>query len=422
MRQKTGFTLIELLAVIVILAIILLIAVPLIANVIEDAKKGAFTSSASLIAKTAENAYLKNQLDENDAPIKIVFENSVMTEGNIDFSGKAPESGMVLVNKKGKVAYALYDGKYCSEKSYIEDRATTTKIDEEDCILEIPVPVVTLLGNATVEVVMGQAYTEAGVTATDENGEATTNITTEITKAGAVVPSVDTSSISTYIIKYIATGEALTGEITRTVNVIDSCGYDLTDARDGKTYSTVRIGTQCWFADDIQYTGNGCLANANNSGTQNGCISNNNATYPAVVYQWGAAMNYTTTDGGQGVCPTGWHVPRDSEWKTMETYLGMSVSDSNLNNDWRLSGTVGKKLKTSAWGGTNSNGFTSLPSGYSANGSMAAGTVGTYVFYWTSTQTSASRAWNRSILDSIDGVNRVADDKFYGFSVRCVMD
>lgn len=422
MRQKTGFTLIELLAVIVILAIILLIAVPLIANVIEDAKKGAFTSSASLIAKTAENAYLKNQLDENDAPIKIVFENSVMTEGNIDFSGKAPESGMVLVNKKGKVAYALYDGKYCSEKSYIEDRSTTTKIDEEDCILEIPVPVVTLLGNATVEVVMGQAYTEAGVTATDENGEATTNITTEITKAGAVVPSVDTSSISTYIIKYIATGEALTGEITRTVNVIDSCGYDLTDARDGKTYSTVRIGTQCWFADDIQYTGNGCLTNSMATDSTIGCRSNGNTTYPTTFYQWSAAMNYTATDGGQGICPAGWHIPTDSEWKTMEVSLGMSVAHSNLNNDWRISGNVGQQLKTNAWGGTNTSGFTSIPGGYGYAGTLVGGTLGTYAFYWTSTQTNATTAWNRSILDSITGVNRVADLKTYAFSVRCVMN
>ena len=44
--MKKGFTLIELLAVIVILAIIALIATPLILNVIDDSKKGAFKSTA----------------------------------------------------------------------------------------------------------------------------------------------------------------------------------------------------------------------------------------------------------------------------------------------------------------------------------------------------------------------------------------
>ncbi len=54
-KRIKGFTLIELLAVIVILAIILLIAMPIVLNVINDAKKGAFESSAMGLIKTAEN-------------------------------------------------------------------------------------------------------------------------------------------------------------------------------------------------------------------------------------------------------------------------------------------------------------------------------------------------------------------------------
>lgn len=58
MKKRNGFTLVELLAVIVILAIILVIAVPTIMNTIDNARLGAFQSSAKLIAASAEREYL----------------------------------------------------------------------------------------------------------------------------------------------------------------------------------------------------------------------------------------------------------------------------------------------------------------------------------------------------------------------------
>jgi uncharacterized protein (TIGR02145 family) len=59
------------------------------------------------------------------------------------------------------------------------------------------------------------------------------------------------------------------------------------------------------------------------------------------------------------VCPDGWHLPTDNEWKTLEKHLGMSSSDANYIGS-RSSGSVGNKLKsTSDWNnniGTNSSG------------------------------------------------------------------
>ena len=60
-QKKNGFTLVELLAVIVILAVILVIAVPSIMSTIKESRKGAFASSAKLIASSAETAYISNQ-------------------------------------------------------------------------------------------------------------------------------------------------------------------------------------------------------------------------------------------------------------------------------------------------------------------------------------------------------------------------
>ena len=68
--KKKGFTLIELLAVIIILAIIALIATPIILNVIEDAKKSAGQSEASMIMSGINNycatSAMKSQLDETE--------------------------------------------------------------------------------------------------------------------------------------------------------------------------------------------------------------------------------------------------------------------------------------------------------------------------------------------------------------------
>lgn len=63
--NKKGFTLIELLAIIVILAIIAVITVPLILNIIEDAKKGAERNSVIGYGKAVELAYTQSLWDEN---------------------------------------------------------------------------------------------------------------------------------------------------------------------------------------------------------------------------------------------------------------------------------------------------------------------------------------------------------------------
>lgn len=64
--KKKGFTLIELLAVIVILAIISLIAVPIVINIINDAKIESQKRSIDLYAKAVENAVVDYQIKNNN--------------------------------------------------------------------------------------------------------------------------------------------------------------------------------------------------------------------------------------------------------------------------------------------------------------------------------------------------------------------
>ncbi len=102
-KKVKGFTLIELLAVIVILAIILLVAMPIVLNVISEAKKGAFESSARGLMKTVENKYMKNALNGTPDATTYKFENHVLTEGTIEFSGKAPRNGFIHVQLMEKL-------------------------------------------------------------------------------------------------------------------------------------------------------------------------------------------------------------------------------------------------------------------------------------------------------------------------------
>lgn len=81
--KKNGFTLIELLAVIVILAIIALISVPLILNVIDEAKMGAFKSSAYGIIETVELEYAQSILKEENQEITYTYTDGVETS-NVD--------------------------------------------------------------------------------------------------------------------------------------------------------------------------------------------------------------------------------------------------------------------------------------------------------------------------------------------------
>jgi hypothetical protein len=116
-----------------------------------------------------------------------------------------------------------------------------------------------------------------------------------------------------------------------------TCGTSTVTDVDNNTYNTVQIGTQCWMKENLRTTkkpdgsaitkgpaahaGGGwgtdiglysCPPNAGNNGED--CAA---APIYGMLYQWSAAMNGSTTAGAQGICPTGWHVPTDAEWKTL---------------------------------------------------------------------------------------------------------
>jgi len=214
-------------------------------------------------------------------------------------------------------------------------------------------------------------------------------------------------------------------------------GGVLTDSRDGNTYQLTLIGEgdneQCWFAENLDYD-DGCSEitwiNSSDVGWC-GYHSSDTGEENGLLYQWSAAMDGSVVEGAQGLCPSGWHLPTDQEFKQMEMSLGMSSSDAN-DTGWRGS-PVGGKLKlggssTPGWSSETCGDTTCNISGWSATG-------GGYRYYsdgaldhwrargrfWSSSP-SGGNAWRRYLYYSSSDVSRLTYDQAYAFSVRCLRD
>ncbi|MDZ7723616.1 MAG: FISUMP domain-containing protein [candidate division KSB1 bacterium] len=91
----------------------------------------------------------------------------------------------------------------------------------------------------------------------------------------------------------------------------------LTDPRDGRTYQTVRIGTQVWMAENLNYgvAVEDC-EQSDNSIAEKTFYNNDPDAEQAygALYTWNEAMQWTQQQGAQGVCPPGWHVPTREDW------------------------------------------------------------------------------------------------------------
>jgi len=94
-KRKKGFTLIELLAIIVILAIIAVITVPIILNVIDNAKKGSIKDSAYGYKDAINKFYVSEQLENSNLKLDGTYtiDNGKLGSYEISFTGTTPTSG-----------------------------------------------------------------------------------------------------------------------------------------------------------------------------------------------------------------------------------------------------------------------------------------------------------------------------------------
>jgi uncharacterized protein (TIGR02145 family) len=126
------------------------------------------------------------------------------------------------------------------------------------------------------------------------------------------------------------------------------------------------------------------------------------------LYQWDEAMQYVTTEGTKGICPTGWHIPKLGEYSTLET------SVNNYGNDLKSEGQ-GSGLGT----GTNVSGFSALLSGVRLTNGTFYG-YGTDILYWSSK--ISYYAWYLRLNNSDNSIALSSTLLDYGFGIRCLYD
>jgi uncharacterized protein (TIGR02145 family) len=214
---------------------------------------------------------------------------------------------------------------------------------------------------------------------------------------------------------------------------------------DHNIYYPVNIGDQTWMADNLKatrYSDGSIIPRIEDRltwfnfalYTRAYCWYDNygaiGATYGG-LYTWPAAMNiYSESDikpgNVQGVCPDGWHLPSDSEWKQLEVFLGMSQAEVD-GEEWRGEDEGGKlKLEgIQCWtspntGSTNESGFRALPAGW-RDGDGYFKNLGTSTRFWSSSK-RGDYAWVRQLDYNSSRIYRGTKGLYRGNSVRCIKD
>ncbi len=203
------------------------------------------------------------------------------------------------------------------------------------------------------------------------------------------------------------------------------------DERDGQTYRTVKIGTQIWMAENLNFkVGNSACYDDEKS----------NCTKYGRLYTWGAAIDSVGKYGEnakgcgngehctpippvRGICPEGWHLPDTTEWRVLIDVAGGEDD-------------AGKALKSkSGWkndgNGTDEFGFSALPVGGRFGGSFDGDYFdeGLRADFWTSSYSYRvlGGAIDMGLMDNSDGVfmdvisSRVGSSD-RGYSIRCLSD
>lgn len=202
--------------------------------------------------------------------------------------------------------------------------------------------------------------------------------------------------------------------------------YDsITDSRDGKVYKTVKIGDQTWMAENLNYDATDwnswCFGKSNNKDSSTCDVAGRLYTWAAAIDSiklkalksivCGYGRSCTLPDMVDGICPSGWHLPNNAEWKDLFSAVGDISS-------------AGKVLKSqSGWvnkgNGSDTYGFSALPTGdRGSNGNFY--NDGAIAYFWSSTTNSGTDAYTVELNNHFDRAYLRLNPKNFGFSVRCL--
>jgi uncharacterized protein (TIGR02145 family) len=202
-----------------------------------------------------------------------------------------------------------------------------------------------------------------------------------------------------------------------------SITYGSMTDQDGNIYKTVTTGTQIWMAENLKTTKyrNGDLIPNVTDNMQWGNLTTgaycnyDNDTTNANIY--GRLYNWYAVNESRSIAPTGWHVPNDTEWTTLTTFLGGQIGTGG-----KLKETGTNHWKKPNTGATNETGFTALPGGSRYYNYFTFAYIGLIGSWWSATETDPTSAWHWEINCNYADVFVSNPVKQFGLSIRCVKD
>lgn len=255
-------------------------------------------------------------------------------------------------------------------------------------------------------------------------------------------------------------GEDLPAACSNTTVGGDQCTYG------GQTYDTVTIGSQVWMKENLNYglminrLGATSCVNISSSfcQTDNNTVEkycyNDNSSYcdtDGGIYEWPEAMNLpydcghaSAVDNGddtytlscptsgshtvqakhQGICPSGWHIPNEIDWHTLEFGLADNP-DTDCDSDHSTGDCLpsGYRIKAASGWSDSSNdlsGFSARPSGVVDGGDFLE--YGHSTNFVGSVPNSSDIAIDRFVYSGHGGIMRALNGRGAGLSVRCIKD
>ncbi|MHC1707351.1 MAG: fibrobacter succinogenes major paralogous domain-containing protein [Bacteroidales bacterium] len=220
----------------------------------------------------------------------------------------------------------------------------------------------------------------------------------------------------------------------------NSCPGTPTLTYGGTTYHTIQIGTQCWLKENLNI---GTMILNNQASSDNGIIEkycymddSNMCRVFGGIYKFAEMRQYAPNNNfkPQGICPEGWHIPDNADWRTLFLYFDPGIQFYTAwGHTWgngNLSTDIGPDLReegfyywypTSGYEGTNTSGFSLLAAGSkSSNSSLFPGFLGSAEL-WSGEVFDATRAFYFRVTTSLS-IFANTTQNVYGMSVRCIRD
>ena len=214
-------------------------------------------------------------------------------------------------------------------------------------------------------------------------------------------------------------------------NTIPNAVYDV----DGNSYDAVHIGKQVWMKTNLRTKhfrdGKAIPMGNDYSNTEPYYYEPTTAQIPGYdAKTYGLYYNWSTVADNRGLCPTGWHVPSNTEWTELEEYVGSKseycidgnpvlIAKALASTDgwehWSETGTPGCNPEKN-----NASGFSAEPAGFYDNGFSGAGVC---TYFWSATECDSYYAWFRGMSHDVASLYRYNGyPKRGGFSIRCLRD